>query len=844
MRRRLATLAGCLALVVGARGTALEIVRDGKPAAAIVVPADADDYVAKAAAWLQEYVEKATGATLTVAPEGRQPRGTVVAIGPTKLAADAGVSAEGLRWDGCRLAVKGRTLFLIGRDTQGVAKRPHLGAKGSARAAVVFLERFLGVRWLVPSPEGEVVPKTRSVSVPDDLSIESTPAFAFGHGRYLYGVGTPASLANHFRTSLRIYTRGGHTWNAWVPYVKYKDTHPEYFALIGGKRSPSEGNHLCATNPDVKKLLLEGLSHAFEQGYEWAQLGQSDGYRPCRCPTCEAMDDYTTGPKGGRRKWAYGHASDPDHPCERILVPHKWLADECSKRFPDRTVHLLVYGPTTWPSRKLDRFGDNVVAEVCGATPEKLAAWKDKVRAMTVYCYYWGYYHPAGIGPKLGPAQIADEIRMLHDHNVVGVYYCGGGEDWGLEGPAYYTAGRLMGDPSLDHEALVKEYCDGLYGAAATTMLRFFALLYGALDEEVPQLPGTSRAETEYATRYPPTLLRRFEALLRTAEAQADSPRAKSWVRLTRDAFDYLAANARMYTLYRAYMTRQTPESLRQVQAAVDAWKAWRQKVLAYDREHTRTWYPGWSVVARYIREGGHMHSRTGPPANWDFDRMLERLRSRQTGPSRITAMHTALAPTIDGTLDDDVWRAATPQALRDVGGYAAKVATSVRLLYDDWKLYVAFECAEPAPEQMRTDPKGHDADVWNLECVEAFFDPAATRTRYLHFIVGASPGARYDGRRGYPPDPTAEREDKSWSPAWQTAVHIDKARRRWTAELAIPFAALGVRRPDAGTKWAANFGRERYAGRKSPQLSLWSPNDIGTGFCEPLCFGEILFRR
>jgi len=841
MGRGNALALSCL-VCLAAPAHGLELVREGKPLATIVVPEKAEEYVAKAAGWLRDYVRKSTGADLPIAVEGKQGAGPLISLGPTGLAAAAGVSATGLKWDGCRLAVKGTTLFLIGRDTAGVGPRTYLGAKGSARAAVQFLERFLGIRWLVPSPQGEVVPQTDRVSVPDDLNVESTPAFAYGHGRYLYGAATPASLANNFRTSVRIYTAGGHTWNVWVPYAEHKDTHPDYFALIGGKRSPSEGNHLCATNPEVQQLLLKGLTEKFGAGYEWAQLGQSDGYQPCRCPTCEAMDTYCSGPKAGKRRWEFGHASHPDHPCERILVPHKWLVDQCAAKFPDGTVHLLVYGPTTWPSRKFDRFGDTVVAEVCGPTPEKLAAWKDKVRAMTVYVYYWGTYHPAGLGPKFGPGQIADEIRMLHENNVIGVYYCGGGEDWGLEGPAYYTAGRLMGDPSLDPEALVKEYCDGLYGKAAPTMLRFFSLLYEVLEQEIPRLPDCSRAETEYATRYPPTLLVRLEALLLAAEAQAASDRAKGWVRLTREAFDYLKINARMYAFYRAYMANKTPENLLQVKAEVDAWKAWREKVSAYDRAHTNVWYPGWDVVASHIKEGGHMHSRTGPPANWDFEAMLERLRQRGQGRPRADIGRTPIAPQIDGRLDD-VWKGATPRPVLGIGGAPLKVATTVRLLYDSSNLYIAFECHEPAVEKMRTDPKGHDADIWNLECVEVFLDPAERRTRYLHFIVGSAPGARYDARKGYSPDKGAA-EDTTWDPAWTSGIHIDKDAKRWTAEIALPFTSLGVAAPQPGTRWAVNFGRERYVGDRQPQLFLWSPNDLGAGFCEPLCFGEVVFSK
>ena len=57
-------------------------------------------------------------------------------------------------------------------------------------------------------------------------------------------------------------------------------------------------------------------------------------------------------------------------------------------------------------------------------------------------------------------------------------------------------------------------------------------------------------------------------------------------------------------------------------------------------------------------------------------------------------------------------------------------------------------------------------------------------------------------------------------------------------------FASLGVAAPRPGAVWAGNFGRERYGGHKQPQLFLWSPNDLGAGFCEPLCFGEIVFGK
>src|SRR5439155_18271274 len=51
--------------------------------------------------------------------------------------------------------------------------------QNSYRAALTFLEEFCGVRWLVPSPLGEVIPQRKDVFVPDDLDRTVVPAFAY-----------------------------------------------------------------------------------------------------------------------------------------------------------------------------------------------------------------------------------------------------------------------------------------------------------------------------------------------------------------------------------------------------------------------------------------------------------------------------------------------------------------------------------------------------------------------------------------------------------------------------------------------------------------------------------------
>ena len=280
-------------LIFSSGAWALDIVKDGKAVARIVTPDNPDDYTKMAATWIRDYVKKSTGAELAVVEEGKdQGTGARICLGATKAASDAGIQGNNLKWDGCRLAVKGDTLFLLGHDEPGVGKADYKAPKGTCRAAATFLEDFCGVRWLAPTPMGEYVPERKEIAVPSDLDRTVISAFLYATGRLIYGTKNPAAYANNFREALRLHTAGGHTWNVWVPVAKYFKDHPEYYALIHGQRCSTDANHLCTTNPDVKRLLLEGLRGKFDEGYDWAQLGQSDGYQRCECPACEAMDSY------------------------------------------------------------------------------------------------------------------------------------------------------------------------------------------------------------------------------------------------------------------------------------------------------------------------------------------------------------------------------------------------------------------------------------------------------------------------------------------------------------------------------------------------------------------------
>jgi len=307
MRMRTLLAIACVAVWINAAAVygqagKLALVKDGTPAATIVIPAGSDSWTRRAADWVRHYVKEATGADLRVVTEGADVTGTIISVGHTELAQKAGIKTDDLKYDGCKMIVKGQVLYLIGRDDKGMPDHMYYtGAKGTCRAAVMFLEEFVGVRWFIPSPEGELVPKTKNLSVPGRLNIQFSPAFGyafyyvyfvdyFGLGHYKHYGALPASYANNFRKGLLVHNYGGDgLFGTAVPAEKYFAEHPEYFAMIGGKRR-GEHSRLCVTNPEVKRLLLKEIQSKFDAGYEMVELCHEDGYKRCECPECEKMD--------------------------------------------------------------------------------------------------------------------------------------------------------------------------------------------------------------------------------------------------------------------------------------------------------------------------------------------------------------------------------------------------------------------------------------------------------------------------------------------------------------------------------------------------------------------------
>jgi hypothetical protein len=602
-------------LVPGPTSFGLDLVRDGSALGKIMVPEQATSLEQQAAQTLAKYLKMAGGAELHIVPESPNLPGTLISLGKTRMAKAAGITDRDLKYDGYRIAVRGGRLFLLGRDTEIIDG--YSGARGSLRVVFGLLDR-LGFRWLQPTPMGLYVPESRTLSVPDELDISYEPPFMYVHGRFVDQ--GDWSLANSFRCAAKLFSAGGHTWVYGVPATLY-DTHPEYFAMRDGKRvKPTDAGNpqYCSTNPDLPKLVADWTIKKFDAGYDIVALGHSDGFQPCQCPQCSQLSP-----------------ADQVHNAERKII------ELVGRKHADRKVHLLIYGPTVPPPTQFTSYPPNTMVEVCltetlqrpfGSHDKALDYWHKAVPGgTTVYAYNMGLYYDNGLAPRFVPALAAAKLCNWHAHGVLGIYWCGGNENWGGEGPTYYTIGRLATDPALDPAKVYEEYISLTFRKAAPAMKQYYDLLYEQLenhrswmDDWVMAGVGAGADET-FASLYSADTLLKLRGFLDAARQQAaGDPRALGWVRLAEMSYNHYALISRAFHFYRAYRLNPTADNLKQVRDAVLAYQGWAEETIRTaqnDKPFTENFFPNAGVWANEQLKTNYGHLRC-PPFTWDFGKM------------------------------------------------------------------------------------------------------------------------------------------------------------------------------------------------------------------------------
>lgn len=204
-------------------------------------------------------------------------------------------------------------------------------------------------------------------------------------------------------------------------------------------------------------------------------------------------------------------------------------------------------------------------------------------------------------------------------------------------------------------------------------------------------------------------------------------------------------------------------------------------------------------------------------------------------------------APTIDGKLDDAAWKLAPPVTLvMSCTGEPATKQTTARMCWDDKHLYIGFDCVDT---DIFATLMNHDDPIYREEVVEAFINPSCDLTHY--YEINVSPrNVVFDAHIVNPGTGPSDETDFGWTcEGLRTAVAVDgtiddrtDVDRGWSAEYAIPFAALKRNAPKPGERWRVNLYRiDLYPEPK--EFQAWSPTlTPKPAFHVPTRFGTVFF--
>lgn len=788
------------------------LVEAGQPGAEIIISADPRRTTRLAAAELQTYVERITGARLAIGDEPSADVPIKIYVGQSPHTEKLGITADGLENGAYRIVSGDGWLALIGDDTNFTPVEPwprsnadiasgkmqaewnkitgknwgymhsqlhkhYSGSnsvfgtpeeqifdkegnvnvwtydeRGSFNAVCGFLSD-LGVRWYMPGDVGEVLPELDTIPLPNiDKTVQ--PDFPMRILNFRAAVYGRDAMMWGFRLGVRQpYGRQAAHGLSGMTHNEYTLTnHPEWFALYGGKRHTQLGerlNQLCYSSEDLfEEAVLFARAQFDHYDLDAVSIMPPDGYTAI-CQ-CELCEGKDTPERGNR-----GALSD-----------YVWdfvnrVAKEVGKTHPDKLISNCAYGIYTEPPLNIDKLEPNVQVIIVGGrrptSPDRddlrrlRAEWVKKTdRPLEIF----ENYPFTGRGfylPAYIPRVMGESINETKERSR--------GEDIWL---TMDFSDKAIGYNHFLIYFTARMYWGGPEQDAGKLFDEYCQLFYGPAAEEM-------RAFFAYCEEY-------------WREMESDGEKA-----------------TRSLELFAVAKAKAAPESV-------------------YGRRI--------ALIDNYLNglrsKSVQLAQKRGPVPNL-------RLVSGDRGEI-----------VIDGKFDDEAWiecPVASTGVMRELQtGRQPIYGTSIKTAWIGSNLYFAIRCEErPGDPPNNGTTKNGDQAIWYGDAVEILLDT----NMHSYYQLAINPaGALVDLDRG------ADRNNWfNWASQAEVATRVEDDH--WTVEIRIPITEdendplhqVVGRRPTQSLPWHINLCRQRIRENGS-EHSAFSPTGT-SGFHETMKFAH-----
>lgn len=498
MRKTLVILLSLCALSVYTAAAQFTMVKDGKPTSRIVIQ-KGKTVDAEAAALLQNFVRRISGATLPIVDNAKTGSGDIVISDATDAA---------LKTDGFRIKVSGDGIVITGG-----------GHKGTLYGVVTLVDDYMGVDYysketytLTPSP-------TITIAAMDRVD---NPAFVYRQ-MAAYASADPIYKVWYRLEEPKDIFAGGwwvHTFNGLLPSAVYGKDHPEYYSMINGRREVGESSQWCLSNPEVFEIVSSRIDSIFRANPEQTMISVSNNDSDntnCTCEECKKLDDMYGGVPSGS------------------LI---WFMNKLATRFPDKQFSTLAYIFTRRAPKNI-RPLPNVNIMLCNIECTREASLEDTDNgrifmkdmkdwaAISDNIFFWDYVGDFDneITPFPSYHFLQRNLQLFKEHNVTMMHeQRPGNKGADFSDMKAYLLSKLMWDPYQNYDSLMRTFMDGFYGAAAPYMYEYLKLQEGGLIASGINLTMNNDNPAKHITGFcRPLLMRRYAELFDAAERAVSS---------------------------------------------------------------------------------------------------------------------------------------------------------------------------------------------------------------------------------------------------------------------------------------------------------------------------------
>lgn len=555
---------------------AVVLVKDGRAESSIVIRASAleskphplkggfvtpDQKVQLAAADLQEYIHKISGATLPIVGDDTKVGGAVVLVGRSLQTEVVDVSiCSGLtpdrREEGFVIHCSGNKLLLAGNE-----ERPYNGT----HYAVAELLHRLGVRWYMPTEFGEVVPHRPTINI-EDIEFHDAPDFPL---RTYWSHLTPEMLSQQYLWKLRnkmqpeilsemIEPAGDSMLNRYLPDPDLAETRPDLFAkTTGGGPNPNMPN---MTNQETVNIVAEKMIADLRQRQDDPQ-GMHDwlGFSPNDGAPFDLHEETL------KLSMGFPHMAGREGVPQDVSISEEWftfvnaVAELVAKEFPD-----VVLTTNGYANRDVPPIGvtlhPNVAIMYAAIWADNLkplnhpASWHSMMRGSMlkrftelsdkVYTYDYFEMFVSCLTPAPVLRRHAADFPLFKEWGLFGFFHerrAAAYMEFGIP-PRYFMA-RLMWDGDLNLEPPLREFYQDWYGKAAEPARQF----WDALEDRMYETPLLGHEDRILPYVYDAELIERLEKSVAAAEQLTDNEPYKTHVKVDRYILDHLKAYLAMH---------------------------------------------------------------------------------------------------------------------------------------------------------------------------------------------------------------------------------------------------------------------------------------------------------